>query len=530
MDQKFFAVPFATAGDVAAIPQAAQVDGSVSYTEGFGADYSREPGVDPLAKRIPRDKTNELYKAITGNIRQYQLTGFPEWVRPVDNGGVAVLYGVNAYCRWNGGAGTDWVVYCSLIDNNDAEPGTDPAKWSVSAPVNPADLKASQAETDQGTGAKLVGALENVRSAREGKWTFLGDLNQAAAPDYTGAFAGAAVFAQGAGAKVVFTVAAPNASGGITLKVGANAALPLRNFDGTDLAAGDLAVGTVYEAASNGTQWRLETITASRLALYASAGDGAIFGYIFTNTPGAPNTQVTMSFGNCRDSTNQRSIPRPAPLTKRLDQPWVAGNGNGGRTSAVAVGANQTWHIHAILNDATGATDLIIDPSFTAPTLPGGYAYFRPVYSILTDGAGLIRQVIHYPDGDTTKFKANARGQEWAATANGVAAGTLRAIGVPTGIKVRPYFYYQSQNVGGSNPQPALSGIADPDVGVPTLGVGSQWAQIRVSWTNAVDRYQTRIVDDAWSNTAGQVYTYSNDTGDTIAGGVLGWYYPRGRF
>lgn len=525
--QKFFAIPFAAAGDVAAIPQAAQPDGTVSYTEGFGFDYQRDPATDPAAHRMPRDQTNQLFHDITDGLGQYQREGFPEWVRPVDNGGVAVLYGVNAYVRWNQ-SGT-WEVYCSLVDNNNVEPGTDPTKWTISAPVDPASLKATQTQTNEGTGTGLVGAVENVKAAREGKWTFLGDLDQSGAPAYLGTFSGGAAFVQGAGAAISFTVAAPNASGGLTLKVGANAALALRNFDGTDLEAGDLVAGQIYEARSNGVQWRLQTLTASRLALMASSGDGAIFGYLFTNTPGATTTQVTMSFGNCRDSTNQRSIPRPVPMTKRLDLAWAAGNGNGGRTSAVAVGANQTWWIHAILDDVHGLTDLILDPSYTNPTLPAGYTYFRPVYAILTDGAGLIRQVIHYPDGDTTVFKANARGTEWAATANGVAAGTLRNIGVPTGVKLQAWLYYQTNNVGGGNPNPAFSSPYDPDVGVPTFGVGSQWAEFRIAWINANDRYQTRMVW-CWTNTAGQIYTASNDTGDTIAGGVVGWCFTRGRF
>lgn len=529
---KFFAVPFATAGDVTAIPTAAQLDGSVSMTEGFGFDYQREPGVDPDAKRIPRAKTNQLYNWITGAVGALQRAGFPEWVTAADNGGVALPYDINAYVRWNGGGGTDWVVYASLVVGAVLEPGVAAGwetEWSVVTPVDVAALKASQAETDQGTGTKLAGAVELVRSAREGKWTFLGDLNQAAAPNYTGVYAGAAVFAQGAGAKAAFTVAAPNATGGITLKVGANGALPLRNFDGSDLAAGDLAVGTIYQASSNGAQWRLETITASRLATYASSGDGAIFGYLFTNTPGATTTQATMGSGNCRDSTNTRSIPRAAPMTKRLDLAWAQGNGNGGRTSAVAVAANQTWWVHAILKDTTGETDLILDPSYSNPTMPATWTHFRPVYAILTDAAALIRQVIHYPDGDTTAFKANGRGTEWAATANGVAAGTLRNMGVPTGVKVFARFYHQSTNVGGSNPNPAFSGVYDPDVGVPTFGVGTQWAQTRANNDTVSIRYHTKIVDQ-WTNTAGQVTTASNDTGDSIAGGTLGWVFARGRF
>lgn len=44
MDTKFFGVPFANAGDVAPVPDAAPVDGSVSYETGYGPDYELDPG------------------------------------------------------------------------------------------------------------------------------------------------------------------------------------------------------------------------------------------------------------------------------------------------------------------------------------------------------------------------------------------------------------------------------------------------------------------------------------------------------
>lgn len=525
MLQKWFKTPFALSGDKATVPDAVQGDGSVSYAQGWGPDYERDPDTDPAAKRFPRDENNQLLFDLTENIREYQLAGYPEWITPTNNGGTPVDYPINAYCRWNGGSGADWVVYCSQIDGATAEPGTDPAQWKISAPVDPATLTASQADTNNGDGVGLVNSTRLVVAAREGRWTYAGMATYATAVALTVALP-AGSFAQVANAQVAFQVPTNNSVGGMTLKVGALSAQNLRANDGTDLQSGDLIAGQIYEAVSTGTQWRLKGVTPSQLAKFASAGDGAIFGYIATNTPGALTTQVTMGFGNCRDSTNQRSIPRLTPMAKSLSAQWVAGNGNGGRDQLAAPAAGETWHVFAILNDTSGITDVLLSKSLTAPTLPAGYTYFRRVFSLLLDASANIRQFIH--DGDTVTW--TVRGTEWANTPNSNTTGTLRDIGVPKGLRLLVRFYYSSQGVGGTANNPAFTGIFDPNLGaVPVWGTPTQWAQIRVQFNDANERYQTRIIEQ-WCNTNAQVYTASNDTGDTLAGGVLGYTDYRGRF
>jgi len=64
-NQKFFKVAFAQSGDISPIPDAAQVDGSISYTEGYGLDYELDPTSDPDAKRIGRTTFNDLMRALT---------------------------------------------------------------------------------------------------------------------------------------------------------------------------------------------------------------------------------------------------------------------------------------------------------------------------------------------------------------------------------------------------------------------------------------------------------------------------------
>ena len=274
-----------------------------------------------------------------------------------------------------------------------------------------------------------------------------------------------------------------------------------------------------------------EPATVSSLVIgtqtYEVVNNGSIYGYTCSNNVTNPNTQLNISIGNCRDSTNTRGISLSTPLVKILTTNWAAGTAQGGRDVTTTIAAGQTWHVHAILNPTTMAVDILFSQSATAPTLPTGYTYFRRVMSIITGASSsAIRPFLQ----TGSNIQLITRGVEWSVTSNGVSTGTLRTVGVPTGFKCMTEFYYQSQGVGGSAPNPAFSGIYDPDVGVPTFGTTTQWAQIRSQFdSGGNDRYQTRIISQ-YTNSSAQVYTASNDTGDTIAGGVLGWFDPRDQY
>ena len=130
-DSKYFAIPFATSGDKTVIPEAATPSGAVSYTQGFGPDYERDPATDPLAKRVPRNETNEVLFEATKAIKYLQLYGMPEWFA-VDDSGNPVTYSKNAWVRRTvTGVTTVWV---SLVDGNTATPGTDATKWVAISP------------------------------------------------------------------------------------------------------------------------------------------------------------------------------------------------------------------------------------------------------------------------------------------------------------------------------------------------------------------------------------------------------------
>lgn len=154
-DSRFFNTPFGASGDRATIPEAADPSGAVSYAQGFGPDYERDPATDPLAKRVPRDETNEYLYQITNALKYLQLYGLPEWYDE-DAAGNPVAYPQGAQVRHDSGSGmTAWL---SIAAANTAEPGTDATKWvlasgyswqHISAAISAAGLTPDPASTGQ---------------------------------------------------------------------------------------------------------------------------------------------------------------------------------------------------------------------------------------------------------------------------------------------------------------------------------------------------------------------------------------------
>ncbi|MEI7341192.1 Ig-like domain-containing protein [Pectobacterium brasiliense] len=129
MDQKFFRVPFASSGDRQTIPDALQSSGVVSFPSGWGVDYAKDPTVDANAKPVEREAMNAILYAITNAVRQYQVSGFPEYITPADNNGGAFSYSSSAVVRYRAAADQPFKSYVSIADNNTSVPGSDETKW-----------------------------------------------------------------------------------------------------------------------------------------------------------------------------------------------------------------------------------------------------------------------------------------------------------------------------------------------------------------------------------------------------------------
>lgn len=129
---KFYIAPFGEDGDLLAIPDDVQIDGSVSYESGFGIDYQKNLNSDPDAKAIPRRQFNQLMYDATKNIQQYQINGFPIFITTIQNEGAPYPYDIYSVVRYDGGSG--YALYQSIVQGATTLP-TNTTQWQPFPPV-----------------------------------------------------------------------------------------------------------------------------------------------------------------------------------------------------------------------------------------------------------------------------------------------------------------------------------------------------------------------------------------------------------
>lgn len=368
---KFFRFPFALIGDRTAIPDESQPSGAVSYNQGFGPDYERDPSSDPLAKRVPRNETNQYLYDITDNIRDYQLWGSPEWVPASANGGSPVSYGVGAQVRYDAGAGVQ--LWQSIAANNTATPGSDNSKWVVAEPFNFTTAVASQAEIE-------AGAVNNKIV------TPLGLTYRTATPGRTGLAAlatNAEVIAGTNGAKIV----TPSGLAALTA---------------TEGVAGLAALATVAEVLAGVNSAKIVTPfgLASRVATAARTGIAALASV--SEVRAATNADKIVTPATLRSVTPRRALevystPGNISFTVPADVYRVyvevtAGGGSGGKgaraTGGAAGGQALGWMDVSpgqVINGTVGAGGASIGAYGTAG-IAGGSSSFGAFSA--TGGAG----------------------------------------------------------------------------------------------------------------------------------------------
>lgn len=128
MSAKKFNTPFALLGDKVEIPTTAQIDGSVSFQQGYPFGYEADY-IDPNSKDISRSKTNQLLFDITDALREIQQGGVSEWSEE------GKPYKINSLVY-----APDGTVKQSLIANNNND--TTHSSWSnlINASILPTIL------------------------------------------------------------------------------------------------------------------------------------------------------------------------------------------------------------------------------------------------------------------------------------------------------------------------------------------------------------------------------------------------------
>lgn len=149
---KFFGTPFAATGDKTPVPTTVQPTGSVSYPEGFGPDYQADQTTDPDAKDIPRDSMNQLFFDLSNAMREYQVSGVPDFITSAQNGGTPYSYSINAHVRYND------EIYESRINTNTDLP-TVSASWRKISGSQQGNLIADAAGTVNAMTASFTPSL-----------------------------------------------------------------------------------------------------------------------------------------------------------------------------------------------------------------------------------------------------------------------------------------------------------------------------------------------------------------------------------
>ncbi|UZS00943.1 tail fiber assembly protein U' [Pseudomonas phage vB_PsaM_M1] len=169
---------------------------------------------------------------------------------------------------------------------------------------------------------------------------------------------------------------------------------------------------------------------------------GYFYGFGLVNNVAAPNTTVDVSAGSARNSTNTVDITLVSTLSGILQASGVWTAGNNQNKLDTGARANSTWyHVFAIRKTSDGSGDILFSTSATTPTMPSGYAGFRRIGAVRTDGSGNIIGFIN--SGNIFTFQTPIR--DAYVTGAGTTPNATITVSTPLGVVTKGRF-----NVGGA--------------------------------------------------------------------------------
>lgn len=181
------------------------------------------------------------------------------------------------------------------------------------------------------------------------------------------------------------------------------------------------------EPSVSGAQWSLG-ITADLSKLPS----GYFYGFKLSNNSGSPNTTIDVGQGTGRDSADSVDIVLSSSFSGILQSSGVWTAGNNQNKLDTGARANNTWyHVFAIRKTSDGTGDILFSLSPTAPTMPSGYAGFRRISSIKTDGSGNIIQFLNF--GRNFTFKTPPLDVDVASAI----VDAAYVLSVPPGVEVK---------------------------------------------------------------------------------------------
>ena len=177
--------------------------------------------------------------------------------------------------------------------------------------------------------------------------------------------------------------------------------------------------------------------------------DNYITGFVLSNDSGDTAHDINITAGVCMDSTNGRLIRLSSEITKRADSAWSVGDDAGGMDTGT-VTTSTLYAVWIIKRSDTGVVDALFSTSFSSPTMPTNYDYYRCIGWVLTDGSANIIQFLQQGDGREPLFRFQARQQ----IATGLTSATFAAQAVSTVFPTASGFvlgmYFGSKSTVGS--------------------------------------------------------------------------------
>lgn len=164
-------------------------------------------------------------------------------------------------------------------------------------------------------------------------------------------------------------------------------------------------------------------------------GRSAIAGWTWAVNGSDASNDIDIAAGAGVDSTGVAWLKGAAMAGKRIDASWSAGAA-GGLLDTGAVGNSDYW-LHAIRKDSDGSVDYLASLSRTAPTLPGGYTYFRPFGFVKRSAGANVAWDVYEVEGGGVVFLWRAPTLDVNLLNSLADARTLSVAKVPLGIVVR---------------------------------------------------------------------------------------------
>ena len=377
------------------------------------------------------------------------------------------------------------------------------------------------------TAALLVGDGTNIQSAITDAAAIFGETvataTGGAADAITATFAPVPRYASnGVPLSVRATAANATTTPTFTPNSGVIAAATIVKGNNLPLVAGDIAgAGHWLELAWDSTlsKWVLLNPAYGVVGVSTKLPRSYLAGLSTSTNAGAATTKIDIAPGVCRSDDDAADISIVATITKQLNAAWVAGNNGGLDTGSVV--ANTGYHIWAIYNPTTTASDVLFSTSVSAPTMPSGFTKKRRIGWIRTDGSSLIKPF--FQRGDVFLWKTPGLDVNAASLAAGT--GGTYALPVPSGLVVQAWVKVQSDG---------------PDAGgyVHSPEMDAQYPAITPSGTPPLSfiSYTTSSPEKAAgsilvpTDTAASIRVDSNSSWtETVYIGTLGWIDTRGR-